>query len=354
MTQATGLDGTLQFGLFDWIEWDKSAPHEIYEQRLKMLEYADRNGFYCYHLAEHHITPLSIAPSPTVFLAAAAQRTSRLRLGPLVYLLPFYNPIRLLHEVCMLDNLSNGRLDLGVGRGIVPMEAEKFDVDLDISWEVFNEEMDILTSGFTNGLLNHQGKHYNYEDVELWIRPYQKPYPPLWYASNNIETVPWMAQHSFNTSHVFADNATTKTHFDLYKQVWNAERRDDGLNHHVAAPKLGLTRHLYVAPSDEQAMAECRSAFEAWFHNINYLWNKAGLDFLNFIRDFDGLEEQGVIIAGSPATVREKVQQTIDETGINYFCSIFAWGDLTPEQVMRSIGLFTDEVKPNLRPASQG
>ena len=352
MTQASSLNDTLQFGLFDWIEWDKSAPHEIYEQRLKMLEFADRSGFYSYHLAEHHITPLSISPSPTVFLAAAAQRTSRLRLGPLVYLLPFYNPIRLLHEVCMLDNLSNGRLDLGVGRGIVPMEAEKFDVDLGISWEVFNEEMDILTSGFTTGMLNHKGKHYNYEDVEIWIRPYQKPYPPLWYASNNLETVPWMAQHGFNTCHVFADNATTKTHFDLYKQVWGAERKDDGLNRHVALPKLGLTRHLYIAPTDEQAMAECRAAFEAWFHNINYLWNKAGSDFLSFVRDFDGLDAADIIIAGSPSTVRERVQRAVDDTGINYFCPIFAWGDLTPEQVMRSMGLFVDEVMPNLRPTS--
>ena len=74
------LDDTLQLGLFDWIEWDKSAPHEIYEQRLKMLEFADSCGFYCYHLAEHHITPLSIAPSPAVFLAAAAQRTALLHL----------------------------------------------------------------------------------------------------------------------------------------------------------------------------------------------------------------------------------------------------------------------------------
>ena len=345
------LDATLQFGLFDWIEWDKSAPHEIYEQRLKMLEFADRCGFYCYHLAEHHITPLSIAPSPAVFLAAAAQRTSRLRLGPLVYLLPFYNPIRLLHEICMLDNLSNGRLELGVGRGIVPMEAEKFDVDLEISWEVFNEEMDILTGGFTTGMLNHRGKHYNYENIELWLRPYQKPYPPLWYASNNLATVPWMARHGFNTSHVFGDNAAVKAHFDWYKQVWSAERQSDGLNSHIVAPKLGLTRHIYIAPDDGQARIECRAAFDAWFHNINYLWNKAGSDFLSFISDFDALESQEIIITGSPATVREKAQRAISETGINYFCPIFAWGDLTAAQAMRSIGLFADEVMPALRPA---
>ena len=133
MTRATTLNSTLDFGLFDWIEWDKSAPNDIFENRLRMLEYADHSGFHSYHLAEHHLTPLSVSPSPAVFLAAAAQRTSKLRLGPLVFLLPFHNPIRLYHEICMLDNLSNGRLDLGVGRGVSPIEAEKFDVDLDIS-----------------------------------------------------------------------------------------------------------------------------------------------------------------------------------------------------------------------------
>jgi alkanesulfonate monooxygenase SsuD/methylene tetrahydromethanopterin reductase-like flavin-dependent oxidoreductase (luciferase family) len=352
MTQDTTLNSTLDFGLFDWIEWDKSAPNDIFENRLRMLEYADHSGFHSYHLAEHHLTPLSVSPSPAVFLAAAAQRTSKLRLGPLVFLLPFYNPIRLFHEICMLDNLSNGRLDLGVGRGVSPIEAEEFGVDLDISWDMFNEQMDMFTKGFTTGTLNHRGQHYNYEDIELWIKPYQKPYPPLWYASNNIATVPWMAQHGFNTCHVFAGNAATKEHFDLYKRVWNAERMSDGLNSHVAVPKLGLVRHLYIAPTDQQALAEARPAFGAWFHNINYLWEKAGYDFLNFIRDFDDLESRGIVITGSPSTVREQVQQAIDETGVNYFCPIFAWGDLTPDQVMGSMSLFVDEVMPSLRPSS--
>jgi alkanesulfonate monooxygenase SsuD/methylene tetrahydromethanopterin reductase-like flavin-dependent oxidoreductase (luciferase family) len=163
-----------------------------------------------------------------------------------------------------------------------------------------------------------------------------------------------MAQHGFNTCHVFADNAGTKAHYDLYKQVWNAERMSDGLNSHVAFPKLGLVRHIYVASSDERARAEAKPAFQTWFHNINYLWNKAGYDFLNFVRDFDDLESRDIVIAGSPSTVRERVQRAIDETGINYFCPILAWGDLAPEQVMRSMGLFVDEVMPNLRPGQQG
>ena len=124
-----------------------------------------------------------------------------------------------------------------------------------------------------------------------------------------------MAQHGFNTCHVFADNADTKEHYDLYKQVWNAERMSDGLNSHVAVPKLGLVRHMYIAPTDEQALAEAKPAFGTWFHNINYLWEKNGYDFLNFIRDFDDLEPRDIVLAGSPDTVREKVQRAIDETG---------------------------------------
>lgn len=358
-TTSTGTESTetgstqsppkLRFGIFDWIEWGDRPANEIYEERLKMLEYADQHGFYSYHLAEHHLTPLSISPSPSIFLSAACQRTKNIRLGPLVYLLPFYNPLRLLHEICMLDQLSNGRLDLGVGRGVSPIEAEHFELEPEKLWDMFNEGLDVLLKGFTNEVLNHEGNYYNYKDIRIWVRPHQQPYPPLWYASNNIETVPWIAQHGFHTSHIFATAADTRPHFDLYKQVWQERKGEAGrLNAHVAEPMLGLTRHVYVAPTDEQAIKECREAYNAWFYNINYLWDQAGSDFLDFLRDFDAFLARGVIIAGSPQSVREQVQQAVDESGINYFTSIFAWGDLTHQQVMRSMDLFVGEVMPNV------
>ena len=108
----------VHFGIFDWIDSNGLSIADNYDMRLRLLEYADEAGFYCYHLAEHQCAPLGMAPSPGLFLAAAAQRTKRIRLGPLVYLLPIYNPLRLAQEICMLDHLSRGRLDLGVGRGI--------------------------------------------------------------------------------------------------------------------------------------------------------------------------------------------------------------------------------------------
>jgi alkanesulfonate monooxygenase SsuD/methylene tetrahydromethanopterin reductase-like flavin-dependent oxidoreductase (luciferase family) len=106
----------MEFGVFDWIDRDPLLLADTYEQRLQVVAAADAAGFWCYHLAEHHGTPLGMAPAPGLFLAAASQRTRRIRLGPLVYLLPLYNPVRLAEEIAMLDHLSRGRLELGIGR----------------------------------------------------------------------------------------------------------------------------------------------------------------------------------------------------------------------------------------------
>jgi alkanesulfonate monooxygenase SsuD/methylene tetrahydromethanopterin reductase-like flavin-dependent oxidoreductase (luciferase family) len=344
-------ESALQFGLFDWIEWENARPaSDIFEQRLQMLEYADQAGFFCYHLAEHHITPLSLVPSPGLFLVAAAQRTRRIRLGPLVYLLPFYNPLRLVHEICMLDHLSRGRLELGVGRGIVPMEAEKFNVKEDESWGMFREALDFMITAFTKDTLTFEGKYYSHKDIRLWMRPLQQPYPPLWYASGNINTVPWMAQQGLNTAHGLEPAATARPHFDLYKQIWQEHRSHPGrLNHHVKSPKLGLIRHVCVAPTDGQAVKECQAAFNAWFYNINFLWAQAGSNRLDFISNFDKLLDTGVLIAGSPQTVREQVRRQVEESGINYLCCIFAFGNLSHEQVMASMRLFVEEIMPTFR-----
>src|SRR3984893_12735422 len=105
---------SVRFAIFDWLDESGRGQGETYAERLRMLELADGLGFYCYHLAEHHATELSTVPSPNLFLAAAAQRTHRIRMGPLSYVLPTYNPLRLLEEICMLDQLSHGRLELGV------------------------------------------------------------------------------------------------------------------------------------------------------------------------------------------------------------------------------------------------
>src|SRR6201995_5049761 len=116
----------MKFGIFDHVDRNDLPLHDYYEARLKIVEAYDRAGFYAYHVAEHHATPLGMAASPSVFLAAVAQGTRRLRSGPLVCALPLYHPLRMIEEICMLDQMSGGRLEIGFGRGASPTELSYF------------------------------------------------------------------------------------------------------------------------------------------------------------------------------------------------------------------------------------
>src|SRR6187401_1054550 len=121
----------MKFGVFDHMDRAGGDLHRQFDDRLKLIELYERAGFHAYHIAEHHATPLGMAPSPSVFLAAVAQRTTSLRFGPLVYSLPFHHPLRVAEEICMLDQLSRGRLEVGVARGSSPHELRDHGIDPD-------------------------------------------------------------------------------------------------------------------------------------------------------------------------------------------------------------------------------
>ncbi len=140
----------MDLGIFDHLDRRDMPLADFYEHRLRLLEKYDAAGFYSYHLAEHHATPLGLAPVPGLFLAAATQRTRRIRLGPCVYCLPLYNPLRLIEEVCMLDHLSRGRFDFGVGRGIVPYEMAFFDLHHLETEDIYRETLEIVLQGLTS------------------------------------------------------------------------------------------------------------------------------------------------------------------------------------------------------------
>ena len=127
----------MEFGVFDHLDRTGQKLPDFYEDRLKIAEAYDRSGFYAYHLAEHHSTPLGMAPSPNIFLAALAQRTRRLRFGPLVFVLPLYHPLRLIAEICMLDQMSGGRLELSFGRGASPIEARAISASMPRNGRIF-------------------------------------------------------------------------------------------------------------------------------------------------------------------------------------------------------------------------
>lgn len=342
----------LQFGIFDWLDRNTTLDlGDLYEQRLTMLEYADRAGFYCYHLAEHQGTPLNMAPSPGIFLAAASQRTRRIHLGPLVYLLPLYNPVRLVGEICMLDHLTRGRLELGVGRGVSPFELALFNVDSQESRAMFQEALSIIIKGLTTGEVTYEGKYFSFKNVPIPLRPLQRPYPGLWYPTSNVDSIPFIAKEGFNTILHYLSLETIREQFHLYRRIWEEHRDDpDRLNRHVSEPKLGVVYHVYVAETDAQALREAKAAFTDFFANFSYMGRTRGAHDENTQRrldwqgDFEARLADGWYLIGSPATVREQVKEHVAITGCNYIAGAFAFGTLSTDQIMRSLHLFATEV----------
>jgi alkanesulfonate monooxygenase SsuD/methylene tetrahydromethanopterin reductase-like flavin-dependent oxidoreductase (luciferase family) len=337
----------MEFGIFDHLDRNGLALPEFYETRLKLAEAYDRLGFYAYHAAEHHATPLGMAPSPGMFLAALAQRTKRLLFGPLVYTLPLYNPLRLIEEICMLDQMSGGRLQFGAGRGISPIEAGFYGLNHKESAQNFAEALDVVLKGLANPILDHHGKYYQYSKVPMELAPYQKPHPPLWFGGHSNDSAARAARLGGN--YVTQDNAAPMREYaEHFRATWRASWPG------AALPKIGLLRFVVVAESDEEAMAIARRAYRVWFSAYTHLYRVFGGSHNRGEQpgEFDGIcADLGRGFAGSPQTVLASVREHSAAASVNYFLGQFAFGDMSLGETLRSVELFARHVMPALRDA---
>jgi alkanesulfonate monooxygenase SsuD/methylene tetrahydromethanopterin reductase-like flavin-dependent oxidoreductase (luciferase family) len=332
----------MQFGIFDQNDHGPYPLGEQYENRLKLIEFYDQAEFRTYHMSEHHATPLSLTPSPSVFLAAIAQRTKRLRLGPLVYVLPAHHPLRLAEEICMLDQLSNGRLDVGIGRGASAHELEYFGIDPDQAQAMYVEAYNVIKQALTQPEVSFAGKHYRFEGVPIEMKPAQLPHPPFWYAVPVPEGAVWPAQNRIN---VVCGGPVQRIReiTDRYRAEWAASGNspDD-------IPLLGINRFVVAADTDREAMELGRRAWPLFYASFMKLWKKHGTQprYARIPEDFDTVVKNGVAIAGSPGTIREYVARMAGEAGANYFITQFSFGDLSQQEVLHSAGIFARAVLP--------
>ena len=336
----------LQFGVFDHLDRNGAPLHEYYEQRLRVIEAFDRLGFYAYHVAEHHFTPLGMAPSPSVFLSAIAQRTARLRLGTFVYALPAHHPLRVVEEICMLDHLSGGRLEIGFGRGSVPFEISYYGQNADERQEIYAERLDLVLKAFTVKQLSWSGRYDRFRDVPMEIAPLQKPYPPLWYGAHSPASAERAARRGFNiVTNDMPENA--RAIVARYREVWAATQGA------AAAPKMGIVRFIFVADDEAAALAVARRAYLRWRESFTYLSELNGTlpDSPLRVASFDALVDQGQGIAGSPHTVASYLAAQIAQCNANYLVGQFCFGDLTLDEMLRSVELFAARVMPRLRHA---
>ncbi|MBT6277717.1 MAG: LLM class flavin-dependent oxidoreductase, partial [Chromatiales bacterium] len=208
----------------------RNAPlSQLYEERLQLLEVADRAGFWGYHKAEHHFIDLDAAPSSNLFLAAASQRTSNIRFGPLVYLLPFYHPLRLIEEVCALDHLCGGRLEIGVGKGISPPEHRLWGLDPERARSQFEEGFRILREGLASERIDFVGEHYQFHDTPSPMVPHEGRVPAFWYPGN----VAYAGRYRLNTVASGPVSSLAQASKDYRRAV---DAADENWNHTVEHP----------------------------------------------------------------------------------------------------------------------
>ena len=382
----------LQFGVFDHIEPVPGLGlQETYNLRMEQIEILDKAGYYAYHLAEHHTPAVhSLAPSQNVFLAAVSQRTNNIRFGPGICVLPLHHPVQLIEEYCMLDHLSGGRLEIGVGRGGV-FEAFFWgqDSDVESNYARYRETLAAVQNGLSNDVLTHQGEFYNFDELPMRLRPMQQPMPPFWYM-RNVETA---AMDGMNTI-IVGGLDSFEANVTRYHEEWDKHQGAGSLTAQGTLPKIGLVVHLLLADTDDEAMAQAKPA---WDH---YSWNLGTPRRLEAERrgltQFQGegmnprpshipardipqeerrdlaatLEDEGRVerrqnlrgqvanpvgggagfgsVAGSPETIRKYMDEYV-ATGANYFVAAFQWGDLSHEQALRSIDLFTNQVMPHYK-----
>jgi len=334
----------MEFGIFDHLDRNPNLPlADYYEARLKIIEAYDRLGFYSYHVAEHHGTPIGTAPSPSLFLAAIAQRTKRLRFGPMVYALPLYHPLRMIEEICMLDQMSRGRLDIGFGRGSSPRELQFFGEDYGEAQAKYTEALEAIIQGLTHQTVDFHGKYYDIDSFPLAIETLQKPYPPIWYGVHAVDSAERAAKRGLQVIELDQVKPTQDC-YDRFKAVWREAQPGKEL------PLMGLGRFVVVAETDDEARQVAIRAYRRWWESFTFLHRRHG-----FIGshprppEFEAIEADSRGFAGSPQTVLKIVREQMEATGSNYFVGQFVFGDMSLEESLRSIDLFARHVMPALR-----
>jgi alkanesulfonate monooxygenase SsuD/methylene tetrahydromethanopterin reductase-like flavin-dependent oxidoreductase (luciferase family) len=349
----------MKLGLFDHMQkhdHPSLSYVDLYKSHLDVLEFADQAGMDFYFVAEHHFDMgFSECPSPGTFLGAASQRTKRIRLGPLVYVLPLWNPIRVAEEIALLDNLTEGRLECGFGAGIGPFTFAAYNVSWEQKREMTLEALHVIKGIWTHETFSFEGRYFKCKDIDSSIPLVQKPHPPLWMPTRSKDSIEEAAASGISTVQwVPSGMKAVRKAFDEYREVYQRTRPVG------PKPHIGLMREIYVAESDKQARAEGE------FHWRNF-WERRGgartygahgSTGLSTILDGSRRQElmdmehsiaEGSFICGSPETVVEQIEKIANEAGVDTFLGEFTFGELTQKQALNSLRLFAEEVMPELK-----
>ena len=346
----------MRYGLWSMTGATLGLSHiDIYEQQLQEAEAADRLGFDHFWFFEHHVSPSSPVPSPNLLIAAAAQRTKRIRLGAMVNILPYRNPLMLAEEVAMLDTLTRGRLDMGIGRGLRPVEFDAFGLKQSESRRMFLESIEVMKRLWADENFVAESDWFKI-DKKTPLAPgvVQKPHPPFYISAQSLDSLRWAAERDIPFAQIDALVDECKNDCDFYREVQIASG-------HKPEPRLVLAREIFVAGTDEEAK---RLAYpylvkywELWGRYAQFtadgrlpedyeVWRKRAPLLAQL--SFEDIVERGLIFVGSPDTVANQIRQHRSMLDIHVLACVFKFGAMPLDVMVGSMQLFAEKVRPQL------
>lgn len=345
----------IALGLFDIMQIDPTdaAGHaEVYRRRLDDLTYADEVGLDLAFTAERHFMGHYRAPAPTVWLGAASQRTRRLRLGVLAYTLPLHSPVRLAEEVAVLDQLSGGRVEVGVGLGHRLEELVAIGVDPAKRIPMFQERLAIMQALWSGGQVTIESEHNTVRGVAINPTPLQKPYPPLWYAGGDPGAASWAGTSGLSLAVGFRPLRDLVQATGAFKagRLTRHEVRDEAPM--PGEGRIALMRHVYLAESDERAKAEMTDDLLR-LHTLHQDEGEgsrperraaAAAEAEQLIRD-------EVYVAGGPESVARAIAFANRTVGVDVFVGNPYGAGIDDERIRRTMRLLATEVRQALEVA---
>ena len=354
----------MKFAHFSHV-WNKPGmtAAERYHQLWRELALADELGFDYGFSVEHHFNPNeSWMPAPSIYCTGAAAHTRRLRIGPMGFIAPLYNPIRIAEEAAVLDNILDGRLELGLVAGIVPDFFGPYRADFQDRRNLTHEALALVKSALAApAAFSFAGAHHQYENVTLGVKPLQKPHPPIWIHSRDADTLALLAREGAHTGYLFlVPRAEVAPRYREYLKLWSQAG-------HKGKPNIGYWVLVYVDETDEKALAKAKPLFEYCFTHVFGTTAEGGIGYKRLAEnhakrgnpggaeialhsiDVEYMRQRNLAFVGSPKTVIEQIKTAAAEGLFNTVLGEFNIGAIEEADLMRSIKLFGTEVLPALR-----
>jgi alkanesulfonate monooxygenase SsuD/methylene tetrahydromethanopterin reductase-like flavin-dependent oxidoreductase (luciferase family) len=340
----------MDIGTFLLMQSPSARPsEEIYARAIEQAQAAESLGFRNVWIGEHHFSTYGYVSRPLQLASYIAAKTTTLRVGTAVIVVPLHHPLLIAEEIAMLDVLSGGRADIGLGRGYQRYEFERLGLELDSGGQRWEEGLDILMKAFEGKPFSYEGKLYKIPETSIFPKPVQKPTPPLWVTAQNPYSIEAAVRRGLNVlTGGFGVPIERLAEFGEHFRKATVEL------HPTRHPLVGVQRAVYVtkdAADARQAAEEARWNMRVTLSLRN---NYERVENGNAIAvpgksepTIDELLDRYLVIGTPDKCVRE-IKRVQDLVGISHFNCSFWIGDMSQKRVLSSMDLFSKEVMPAL------